>query len=173
MTNEYLQTRIRAALNQELIRRLLIRYFTQKGFDENFDRKIYPPQLQDLPLQIPQLMGKIEIQPYVEDIDPNTGVIRLGWNMFVLGTRRMCLGESTHTNLSEVRTAIMGPLSALNHRTHATPRRIIEFIVKVLGQSENGDIASLPKNMMTRPGMLPLGTGELSGYFRTSHRPVF
>lgn len=173
MANEYLQERLRSALNQELIRRLLIRYFCSKGFTENFNKRIYPPQMQDMAIQVPQLMGKIEVQPYVEDIDPNTGVVKLGWNLFVLGNRRMMLGYSTHTNLSEIRTAIMGPLAAMNRGTHATPKRIVNFVTKVMGSSNAGDIASMPKNLTTRAGMLPLGTGEMSGYFRTSHRPVF
>lgn len=174
MANEYFQDRLRAALNKELIRRLLIRYFNQKGFGENFNKKVYPPQLQDISVQIPQLVGKIEVQPYVEDIDPNTGVVKLGWNLFALGAKRMCLGFSTHTNLSEVRTAIMGPLAAMDRGSYATPKRIIGFLTKVLGSSQKGDIASIPKTITLRPGMTtPLATGEMSGYFKTTHRPVF
>jgi hypothetical protein len=175
MANEYLQERLRTALNQELIRRLMIRYFVQKGFTEagSFNKKIYPPTLQDLGMQIPQLIGKVEVDTAVEDIDPRTGITKLCWNLFVLGNQRMFLGFSTHTNLSEVRTAIQGPLSAIHRGSFATPKRIVNFITQILGKSENGDIASMPKNITIRPGMLPLGTGEVSGYFRTSHRPVF
>lgn len=175
MANEYLTERLRAALNKELIRRLMIRYFDGKGYTEpgSFDKKIYPPTLQDLSMQIPQLMGKIEVEAAVEDIDPRTGVTKLRWQLFVLGNQRMFLGFSTHTNLSEVRTAIQGPLSAIHRGTFATPKRIVTFVANVLGKDEYGDIASMPKNITVRAGMLPLGTGEMSGYFRTSHRPVF
>lgn len=175
MANEALTERLRAALNEELIRRLMIRYFNMKGYTEpgSFDKKIYPPTLQDLAVQIPQLIGKVEVDTAVEDIDPRTGITKLCWQLFVLGNQRMFLGFSTHTNLSEVRTAIQGPLSAVHRGTFATPKRIVNFVVKVLGASENGDIASMPKNISIRPGMMPLGTGEMSGYFRTSHRPVF
>lgn len=173
METGYLQDRLRQALNRELIKRLLTRYFSQKGFEENFDRRVHPPLLQDLPFQIPQLYGKIEIQPYVEDIDPNTGIVRLGWNLFVLGTQRISLGYSTHTNLNEVRTAIAGPLAALDRGSHATPRRIINFITEVLSRSKHGDITCVPKTVTSRvSNVLPLGTGEMSGFFRTN-RPVF
>jgi hypothetical protein len=175
MSNDYLQEKVRAALNQELIRRLLNRYFVQKGYNlgEDFDKKIYPPILQDMPVQIPQMLGKLEVEPYAEDINPNTGVYKLGWNLYVLGNQRMSLGFSTHANLSEVRTAIAGPMSATSRGTFSTPRRIVNFITKVLSTSKQGDIASMPKNLTVRQGLVPYGTGEMSGYFRTSHRPVF
>ena len=139
--------RIHTALNQELIKRLMVRYFTQKGFKETFNRKIYPPTLQDLPVQIPQLAGKIEIQPYVEDIDPNTGVVKLGWNLFVLGVNRIFIGESTHTNLNEVRSGVAGPLQNARQGIATTPKKITEFIIKILGSSKNGDISSMPQTM--------------------------
>lgn len=171
MANEYIADRLRAALNEELIRRLLIRYFSNKGF-ENFNKKLYPPLMQDIAIQIPQLLGKLEISPYAEDIDPNTGVFKLGWNLYVQGVHRMFLGYSTHTNLSEVRTSVQGPLAALGRGSHATPKRVVEFVTKILGKSKGGDIAAMPKNLSIRPGMLPLGSGDMSGYFRTTNRPV-
>ena len=170
----YLQERIHAALSEELVRRLLIKYFKTKGFEESFDKKIYPPALQDFVAQVPQLFGKLEVVPSVEDIDPNTGVVRLNWNLFVLGNHRMWLGQSAHTSLAEVRTAVGGPLASTTRMTHATPKRIVEFIVKVLGKSKSGDISTTPRTIMSRDiSATPFATGDSSGYFRTSHRPVF
>jgi hypothetical protein len=172
--NLSLQDRVRTALNQELIRRLLNKYFVNKGFSESLDKRIYPPILQDIVAQIPQLYGKVEIVPSVEDIDPNTGVVKLNWNLFILGNSRMFLGSSSHTNLAEVRTAMISPLSSGSRQTYATPRRIIEFVSKVLGKSKSGDISVMPRSVMTRDiTASPFSTGDQSGYFRTQHRPVF
>lgn len=163
---------IHSALNRELIKRLLVRYFKQKGFSENFNKPIYPPQIQDITLQVPQLAPKLEITPYVIDLEP-TGEAKLGWNLFVLGTQRMFLGESRHTNLSEIQASIAGPLSSTRHSiTDATPKRIINFITAILSKSKNGDISTTPQATAMRMP-LPMGTGEHSGYFRQSQRPVF
>lgn len=171
----HLAERIHAALNRELIKRMLVQYFVQKGFEESFDQKIYPPTIQDLPQQVPQLASKIEIEPYVEDIDPRTGMVRLGWNLFILGTKRQYIGESTHTSLNEVQASVAGPLNnqPRNSLRNTTPRKIVEFIVKVLGDSKNGDVTAMPKLVSTANQPLPISTNQQpSGYFRKHHRPV-
>ncbi len=168
-----LGNKIHVALNQELIRRLLIQYFSTKGFNENFDRRIYPPLLVDLVTRIPRLNGKVEITAFVQDIDPLSGAVKLGWNLFVLGTRRMYLGESTHTSLAEITGQVTTAVESCNGSTsYATPKRIVEFITKVLGKSKSGDI-SASHGRVTSRSVFPVGTGENSGYFRRSQRPVF
>lgn len=170
MNRSTLSDKVYTALNQELIRRLLIRYFTQKGFKENFTKRIYPPLIQDITVQVPHLNGKVEVQPYVEDINPESGVVRLGWNLFVLGQKRLYLGESIHTSLAEVQNAVFGPPPNTRFINYATPKRIVNFIVRILGNSKNGDVSTRPDHVYT--AALPLGTGEHSGYFRTQ-RPIF
>lgn len=170
MNTTAMQPRISAILNKELCKRLLVRYFTQKGFGENFNKKIYPPMLQDMVKMIPELAGKVEIEPYIEDIDPNTGIHTLGWNLFVLGSRRMYIGESNHMTFAEVRSAIGGPLEASSGTRYATPKRVVKFITSVLGNSTHGNLTRTGRNMRTP---LALGTGEHSGYFKTMNRPVF
>lgn len=171
MSRAYLSDKIRTAFNTELTRRLLIKYFMDKGMTESFEKRLYPPTLQDMTIKIPQLRGKIEIQPFVEDIDPNSGAVKLGWNLFVLGTKRMYLGESVHTSLQEVTSAIGGPLDGSRYLDYATPKRMINFIVNVLSDSKQGDIP--PSNKLGKRAMsvLPIGTGEQSGYFK--RYPVF
>jgi hypothetical protein len=163
------------ALNREYMRRLIIQYFVKKGFVESFNVRIHPPLLQDLPILIPQLMGKVEIIPYVEDIEPNTGIVRLGWNLFLLGNKRMYLGESTHTNLIEIRCPVlnvgMGDVNA-QHINQATPRRILNFIVNVLSKDKMGDITAVPQ-ITLRPAVFPVTVGDPSGFFHTRHRPVY
>lgn len=170
MENEALYLRLHVALNKEAIRQMLTKYFQTKGFNESMEKQVYPPQLQDIIIQIPQLMSKIEIAPFVEDIEPNSGVVKLGWNLFVLGTNRMFLGYSTHTNLSEVRTPVLGPMSAIDKHTHATPKRIIDFIVEMLGASKAGDISSIPKTAIKTN--VAFAAGDYSGYFKPSNRAV-
>jgi hypothetical protein len=173
MNTDLLADRIHDALNKELIKRLLVRYFTSKGFDENFNKKIHPPMLQDMLIHVPQLVGKIDIAPYVEDIDPNTGVVRLGWNLFVLGNRRMYLGESTHASLIEVRMAVGGPLDGSSHHIHAaTPKRIIEFVINILSNSKSGDITNVPKSAILRTPSMVMNN-DAGGFFRTRNRPVW
>jgi hypothetical protein len=167
MTPNILQQRLYSTLNKEYCKRLLIRYFVSKGFQESFDKKIYPPKIQDLTSAIPQLAGKIEIEPYVEDIDPNNGIYHLGWNLFVLGTKRLFLGYSTHTNLSEVKSPIAGPTEGGEKILNATPRRVINFVTALLANSKNGDIT---RGAFGRKSMLFV-TGDQSGYFK--RRPVF
>ncbi len=175
MNNNELARQIHAAFNRELIRRNLIKYFMTKGFTESFNKKIYPPMIQDLIVQVPPLGGKVEIVPWVEEIDPITGVVKLGWNLFVLGNRRMYLGESIHTNLTEVRVAVTGPLNnnIPDGTTNITPNKIINFVVNILGESRSGDITKTPKNIVPRNYAMPLGAGGSIGFFRGSQRPAY
>jgi hypothetical protein len=155
---------------------MLIKYFHDKGLKESMDNKVYPPNLLDLPLRIPQLSSKIEIYPYVGDIDPLSGQVVLGWNLFVLGNQRMFLGESVHTNLSEIQVNTMGILNTtgINLINYTTPKKIISFIVETLRNNQEFDLMKCPK--VLKPMIMPMAgmsTGDPAGYFRTSNRPVF
>ena len=88
--------------------------------------------MQDITFRIPQLKGKVEVVPSVEEMNPETGRVRFEWNLFVLGTSRLLLGESTHKNQSELMMAISGPVNDLVTTKKASPKRIIEFIAHVL-----------------------------------------
>lgn len=165
-----LMSKLQVALNKELLKRMLTQYFTQKGYNENFDRKIYPPTIQDMGQFIPQLTNKLEVIPHIVDIEPQTGIVKLGWNLFILGNKRMYLGESTHTNLSEIRVGQMTNGQTIK-TNYPTPKRIIEFILKTLENSKNGDVSDIPLTIGRQP--LALGTGEQSGYYRYSQRQIF
>ena len=151
MNLDVLATKVHCALNKELTRRMLIKYFYDKGFKEDMSGRIYPPALQDLPSAIPQLVGKIEVQPHVEDVNPLTGIVTLGWNVFVLGNRRMYLGESSHSNLQEVQTTIYGPVRAEGIRSiqYRTPKQIVSFIVDTLASSKAGDLGRVDPRAKT------------------------
>lgn len=134
-----LADRIRHVLNSELIRRLLIKYFTEKGFS-NFNSPIYPPILQDMSVRIPELTNKVEMIPHVREINPATGQVTIGWNLFVLGTNRIDLGESTHNNLAELQRAIYGQQYGSTSLNDKSPADVIDFITKVLSHSQSGII---------------------------------
>lgn len=151
--------RIKQRTNLEVVRRLLIKYFTDKGFSESFDRQLYPSLIQDLPLVIPILATKIEVVPHVEDLDMSLGKATVGWNMFVLGTHRMYLGDTYHNNLQDLARQIKAgqilmPESAQTTATRqTTPRRVIHFITKVFENKRSGFVdLSQPSRQFTKPG---------------------
>ena len=141
--------RIKHAANNEVVRRMLIQYFLNKGHNESFDRTINPVAIQDLPYAVFGLDSKIEIEPHANEIDPTIGKASIGWNMFVLGTQRMYLGETNHDNLLELAKQVkMGEISqdtVLSARHCTTPRRIIMFIERVLADHDSGYIDLTPR----------------------------
>lgn len=142
-----LAEKLQVHLNTELVKRLLIRYFKRKGFEDSFDVKVYPPSLQDIPEVIPELSNKIEVVPFVIETDPHTKFVRIGWNLFVLGNQRMFLGESEHASLRELEDSrhynAASQLPSMASRRQTTPKKIVYFICKVLGDKEQGTIRSI------------------------------
>lgn len=156
--DSYAIDRIKHVSNTEVVRRLLIKYFMDKGFMESFDRQMYPALIQDLPQVIPVLSPKIEIVPHANEVDTSQGRAVLGWNLFVLGNQRMYLGETYHNSLHDlarqIRTGIIRVPEAGFHtaRRQTTPRRVISFVTRVLGAHEGGYIDLNPS---TRPIRAP------------------
>lgn len=141
--DSYVVDNLKHLSNTEVVRRLLIKYFIDKGFGESFDRHMYPGLLQDLTAIIPVLGSKVEVEPYVEELDTTLGRATLAWNLFVLGNKRMYLGETFHNNLhnlaTQIKTGTIQPDEGIvNTKRQTTPRRVINFITKVLGDSEAG-----------------------------------
>jgi len=149
---------IRHATNTDIIRRLLIKYFIDKGYDGSFDRQVYPANIQDLTQVIPILSNKIEIIPHAVDIDTSLGRAVLGWNMFLLGGHRMFLGETYHNSLHdlarEIRNNSMTSLEVREGQSvrTTTPRKIITFITRVLGDNKAGYIDLTPASTVKEPG---------------------
>lgn len=154
--------------NTETIRRLLIKYFFDKGFSESFDRQLYPSILQDLSTTIPVLMGKIEVRPFMEDLDPIGSTATLGWNLFVLGNHRMYLGQTRHNNLGElardIKTGLVSvPTEGISAaRKQTTPRRVVTFITRVLGNNEAGFIDLSPRQMPMNGDPYQFGNGAIT-----------
>ena len=164
--------RIEVAFNSELTKRLLIRYFSDRGFADNFDKRVYPPLLQDLVEMVPELAGKIELVPSVVEIDPTTGFARLAWNLFVLGNQRMFLGETEHAELPELarqleqqgdKTITTGDADA--SRKTRSARDIVSWVVRMLGRSEAGLIRTSPDTVPAQTGPSGLMGGTQAGQF--------
>jgi hypothetical protein len=138
--------RIKHAANTDAVRKTLIQYFMAKGFDHSFDRMMYPSILQDLPMFVPMLEQKIEVVPHAMSVDPAAGNAIMGWNLFVLGTHRMYLGESYHDNIIDLTRQINNGMIEVPERgfgtakRQTTPKKIISFITRVLGEHRDGYI---------------------------------
>jgi len=148
--------KIKHVSNTEAVRRLLIRYFIDKGYTESFDRHIYPGLIQDLTMAIPILANKIEVEPHAEELDTSMGKAVLGWNLFVLGNHRMYLGDTYHNDLKglarQIKEGIILPESIASARRQTTPRRIVTFITRVLSDHEAGYIDLVPAMSGATPG---------------------
>lgn len=156
--DSYSIDKIKHATNTEVVRRLLIKYFMDKGF-ESFDKQMYPSIMQDLPMVVPLLLTKIEIIPHAREINSSLGKAVLGWNLFVLGNQRMYLGETYHNNLHDLARQIRSGIVTMteptmnNARRQTTPRRIITFITRVLSGHADGYVDLSPSTTMVRlPG---------------------
>ena len=155
---------IKHLANIEVVRRMLIKYFMDKGYTESFDRQLHPTLLQDLPAVLPILSNKIEVVPFAEEIDSSMGKARIGWNLFVLGNQRMYLGETSHNDLKglarQIHSGLILPSEfGSSARRQTTPKRIITFITRVLGDSKSGYVDLAPTQlantmpMSSRSGM--------------------
>lgn len=135
-----LQNRITSLMHAELASRLLVQYFVGKGI-EDFTKPLNPIIVADMTKAIPELARKVEVVPYVYDLDPLTGASELGWNIFVLGNARMYLGKTKHRKLNELvsQAASVDPDEAAVELA-TTPKKVIDFITKILKNSENGQV---------------------------------
>jgi hypothetical protein len=177
--NDLQRTRVRQAANTEAVRRMLIKYFSDRGYTESFDKAINPINIQDMPFANVGMDTKLEIEPHAIEIDPTTSRATLGWNMFVLGNQRIFLGETQHQNLLELARQIKsGQILAdaiVGTRRCTTPRRIIMFIERVLNGRNSGyiDISPRDRQMSGKPRPYrPLGGGsnqESSYYTRAGY----
>lgn len=173
--NDLDRIKIHQAANAEVVRRTLVSYFSNKGFAESFDKSVNPILIQDLPYVNIGLENKVEIEPHAVEIDPSTSRAVLGWNLFVLGNQRIYLGETYHANLLDLARQIkfgsIMPESTITTRRCTTPRRIINFIERVLSKSESGivDLSPRDRGIATSPrSYKPLGhPGSQEGQFMT------
>jgi len=156
--------------NNEVVRRLLIKYFMDKGCTTSgsFDRQMYPAMIQDISQVIPVLSNKVEVVPYAGEVDPALGRAVLGWNLFVLGNNRMFLGETYHNNLHDLARQIRGGNIRMpdrgfpNARRQTTPKRVISFITRILHDHEAGYVDLSPTTGPIKPVGEPYGVNRQS-----------
>ena len=144
--NDSLVGKLKRVLNKEYVKRLLTRYFIENKRYETLDNKIYPPMIQDICESIPQLSDKLEVVPYIEEIDPIKKKIEIGWNLFVLGCRRMFLGTSIHESMSDIQLSRSGMYVGQSESLSVTPKELIEFVINELDNRKSGIIDN---NQMT------------------------
>lgn len=160
--NDLDRDRLKHKLNNEVVKRILIKYFVEHGYIDTFELPINPIKTQDIVEAHPALDTKLEIVPYVVSIDPTTNRATIGWNLFVLGNQRMFLGETIHGDLRALAAQIrMGPItegSMMGTRRCTTPLRIITFIDRCLSSSEYGYV-DLSITQQTRQPRLARPTG--------------
>ena len=178
--NTKTKNQLKRLLQEELIKRLLVKYFKEKGFDESFNQMVYPPLIFDMPFRILELMSCVEVVPYVDKMDPITNAVTMGWNLFVLGTNRVYLGTTTHPNLMEFRRSLMG-----QHNTKypadskKTPKEIIEFIMAIIGRNKDAIMEIPPGARLPQMSQyMPMGVNRprigptAAGSFYEKNRPV-
>lgn len=120
-------------MQKELLRRKLIAYFKSKGYD-NFLVKPYPPSLCDMPEMVDILNSLLEVKNYLEDIEIQSGVIKVGWNIFLLGNNRAFLGHTSHNSVADVENSCSHVAQYPDGKL--TIKQIIEWIVNVVGDSD-------------------------------------
>lgn len=159
-------------LNGELVRRLLIRYFCEKGFSENFDLRVYPPLLQDISEAIPELIGKIELIPFAIDINPNNGSAKLGWNLFIFGNQRMYLGETDHINLANLARQVESENYVIDSDGEAVGRQmrsardIVNWISRVSAKDKSGLISAVDQQAISQKmPILKKASGQVPGVY--------
>jgi len=179
--DEALITSLKRKLSSIYGRKRLLEYFKHKGFDD-LDTYVYPPALNDLPALIPEMRNKVEIKPFSERIDPTTGMVQVGWNLFVLGINRQFLGFSFHTSAQDLQRAFGAKDTNQPQESKRKASEIIDFIVETLETNKDGLLD--PSQVTQRPDMFknvdgygqagmspqPLPSGTGFGYERP--RPV-
>jgi len=155
-------------------------YFRLKGYGD-FEEYVYPPSLNDLPSMIPEMRTKVEITPFSERIDPTTGLVEIGWNLFVLGTNRMFLGYSYHDSAQDLQRSFDITANSLPHESKRKAADIVDFIIETLAKNKDGlidpNVVGRAPNIMKnvdgyQNSMLQQGlpSGTSFGYEKT--RPV-
>lgn len=117
---------------------------------------------------IPQLIDKVEISPTVHFFDPRTNKCTIRWNLFVLGTNRMYLGDTSHNNIADAVAAIRSGTTVDNDNNiknmTVSPLKIAKFVSQILLKHEDGYIKWDDGMSPTYP-VPPLGTNSINSMF--------
>lgn len=130
---------IRNILGIVAIKKVLSEYMENKQI--NPGTLVYPPMIQDLQC-IPEISNRVELVPFMEELDPASGYIKVGWNLFVLGTNRKFLGYTVHESLEDLQQPEPSKQSKEHSLCYTTGEEVLDFIVETL-QKYNEDHISL------------------------------
>jgi len=130
---------IRNILGIVAIKKNLTEYLERKEISP--DSLVYPPLIQDVQT-IPEISNRVELIPYMEELDPTSGFIKVGWNLFVLGTNRKFMGYTVHESLEDLKQPQATKKSKERSLCYTTGKEVLEFIIDTL-QKYNEDHVSL------------------------------
>jgi hypothetical protein len=133
---------IRNILGIVTVKKQLNEYLENKEIHPN--ALIYPPLLQDIPDSIPEIANKVEIIPFMEELDPTSGFVKVGWNMFVMGTNRKFLGYTVHESLNDLQRSTPTKKNLEHSLCYATGDDVVSFIVETLQKYNEDNVALGP-----------------------------
>ena len=130
--NKNFQNSVCKSLNKEFLRRTLNKFFIEKGYD-NFKRSPYPPNIRDLSSLDP-LSGLVEVSHSIDDINLINNSVKLIWNIFVQGNKRIFLGYTEHVNMTDISN---NNTSKDEHYNGATSiENIIDHIITMISETD-------------------------------------
>lgn len=132
---------IRNILGISSIRKQLSEYLISKNIDSN--TLIYPPLIQDIG-SVSEISGRVELVPFMEELDPMSGFIKVGWNLFVLGTNRKFLGYTVHESLEDLKRSEPSKQSKEHSLCYVSGGEILDFIIKTLQKYNENHISLGP-----------------------------
>jgi hypothetical protein len=142
--NPKLLNSIRKIINVSALKAQLIDYFSSKDIEA--DMLLYPPSIQDIQECMLNADDNIEVTPFMETLDPRTGLVKLGWNLFVMGTNRKFLGYTTHASLSELKNSADTKHAMESSVRHTTANDVIDFIIETLNKYDDDTSTGPIKN---------------------------
>ena len=128
-------TKVENALKVEILKQHILKYFFEKGI-KNVNEKVDPIIMQDI-YEYEPLSDKVEVIPHITDISSDNDTATVEWNLFVLGTKRMNLGQTDHKGIMGLAKIVdeetqVSSDTKIGERELKTVKEIIEFIVKIL-----------------------------------------
>jgi len=129
---------IRNVLSIVTIKKQLSEYLGSKNI--NPSTMVYPPLIQDIQC-IPEISNRIELIPHMEELDPASGNIKVGWNLFVLGTNRLELGYTIHESFSDLKQPEPSKKGMENSLCYTTGEEILNFITKTLQKYDEDHVS--------------------------------
>lgn len=133
---------VRMILGLTVIKQQLNEYFENKQI--NMESLLYPPIIQDMNESVPDISNKVELTPFMEELDPTSGYVKVGWNLFVMGTNRKFLGYTVHESLEDLKQPSDGKKAMETSLRYATPNDIVEFIVETIQEYDPEHISIGP-----------------------------